>query len=92
MHLTTKGLQDTKAWEAKGYKLPSFNREAMIRKTKENPVWIHFGAGNIFRGFHAMLMQKLLEAGLTDRGIIVGEGFDYAIIDDIYRLEGGWFD
>lgn len=85
MRLTTKGLQDTKAWQAKGYKLPSFDREAMIRKTKENPVWIHFGAGNIFRGFHAMLMQRLLEAGLADRGIIVGEGFDYAIIDDIYR-------
>ncbi len=85
MHLTTKGLEERSAWTEKGYKLPSFDRKAMIAKTKENPIWIHFGAGNIFRGFHAMLMQRLLESGLADRGIIVGEGFDYAIIDDIYR-------
>lgn len=85
MRLQAKALADKKAWTSKGYELPSFDREAMIKKTKEHPIWIHFGAGNIFRGFHAMLMQRLLDQGLTDRGIVVAEGFDYAIIDDIYK-------
>jgi len=41
----------------------------MIARTKAAPIWIHFGAGNIFRGMVAVYMQRLLEAGLTDRGI-----------------------
>ena len=85
MKLTNKGLEDKAAWLSKGYQLPAFDRADMIKKTVDHPLWIHFGAGNIFRGFHAMLMQKLLDAGLTDRGIVVGEGFDYAIIDDVYK-------
>ena len=40
-------------WEAKGYALPQYDREAMIARTKANPTWIHFGAGNIFRAFPA---------------------------------------
>ena len=48
------------------------------------PIWVHFGAGNIFRGFPARLQEELVEKGLSDKGIIVGEGFDYQIISDIY--------
>jgi len=85
LYLNEKGIQDKKAWEEKKYEMPSFDREKMIAATQKNPVWIHFGAGNIFRGFPAALMQTLLDKGLTDKGIIVGEGFDYDIIDDIYK-------
>ncbi|WP_320129524.1 mannitol dehydrogenase family protein [uncultured Sphaerochaeta sp.] len=85
MKLTAKSLTDRKIWEAKGFGLPSFDREAMIAQTLENPTWIHFGAGNIFRGFPAALQQSLLDEGKAKTGIIVGEGFDYEIIDKIYQ-------
>ncbi|WP_298503507.1 mannitol dehydrogenase family protein [uncultured Sphaerochaeta sp.] len=84
MKLTDTGLQERSKWEAKGYILPSFDRGAMQHNTKENPIWVHFGAGNIFRVFPAALQQQLLNRGLSKAGIIVGEGFDYQIIDKVY--------
>jgi len=44
-------------------------------------VWLHFGAGNIFRALPAMIQQRLLNEGLQDTGIIVAEGYDHEIID-----------
>lgn len=85
MKLNAKSLADRAVWEAKGYGIPKFNREAMIEQTLESPTWVHFGAGNIFRGFPAALQQGLLETGKSKTGIIVGEGFDYEIIDKIYQ-------
>ena len=83
MKLSDKGLQSPE-WKEKGYGLFSYDRDALRRKTHDEPVWVHFGAGNIFRGFPARLQQEIVEQGLSDRGIIVGEGFDYQIISDIY--------
>ncbi|MBR1758053.1 MAG: mannitol dehydrogenase family protein [Lachnospiraceae bacterium] len=73
------------AWEAKGYHLPAFDREAVAAKTAEAPEWVHFGAGNIFRAFVANTWQKVLEAGKGTTGIIAAEGFDYEIITSSYR-------
>ena len=80
MELSNVGLQNRAEWEAKGYQLPQFDREAVTAATKENPFWIHFGAGNIFRAFQANDMQKILNSGKMDRGLIVAEGFDYEIV------------
>ena len=85
MHLTDEGLINKKEWEEHGVRLPEYDRAAMRRKTLEAPVWVHFGAGNIFRGFIAGLQQRLLDAGLADRGIIAAETFDDEIIDRIYK-------
>ena len=85
MKLTNEALRDRQAWENKGVLLPAYDREEMVRKTEEAPVWIHFGAGNIFRGFIAGLQQRLLNQGLADRGIIAAETFDGEIIDRIYK-------
>jgi fructuronate reductase len=49
--------------------------------TKKNPKWIHFGAGNLFRSFPAVIAQNLLEQGLENTGIVVAEGYDGEIID-----------
>ena len=81
MQLTKAGLQDRAAWEAAGYKLPQFDREKVTANTKENPFWVHFGGGNLFRAFQANVMQNILNEGLMDRGIVVAEGFDYEIVE-----------
>ena len=84
MILNDKELRDRALWESKGFILPGFDRGAIRERAYRQPVWIHFGAGNIFRAFPAMLQQRLLDAGLQDRGIIVAEGYDYEIIDAAY--------
>jgi fructuronate reductase len=68
-----------------GYELPKFDVEKMRKDTQDNCNWLHFGAGNLFRGFPAARMQDLLEKGIANTGIVVGEGFDFQIIDDIYH-------
>ena len=85
MNLTDTGLQERQAWEKAGIEIPSYDRAAMVKKTKEAPGWVHFGAGNIFRGFIAGLQDALLEEGLADTGIIAAETFDFDIMDKIYE-------
>ena len=63
-------------WAEKGYELPKFDIEAVEAKTHDEPTWIHFVAGNIFRAFPAALLQRVLDAGAYDRGVIVAEGFE----------------
>ncbi len=85
MILNNKGISDRSEWEKKGYLLPEFDRAEMIKNTKEDPVWIHFGAGNIFRAFQANVCQKLLNDGVMKSGLVVCEGYDYEIIEKMYR-------
>lgn len=73
-----------KQWESQGYTLPQYDVQQVARATKENPFWVHFGAGNLFRAFHAVIVQNLLNSGKLDRGILVAEGFDYEIIEKMY--------
>jgi fructuronate reductase len=81
MRLNNAELQDKAPWERAGILLPQFNREAMIRATWESPRWVHFGPGNIFRAFPAVLQQTLLERGIEKTGIIVVSGQDGEKID-----------
>ncbi len=85
MKLSENGLKNRDEWVKKGFSLPEFDRAAMAEKTKSSPVWIHFGAGNIFRAFQANVVQKLLNSGELDRGLIVAEGYDYEIIEKMNR-------
>lgn len=85
MKLKQSALNHYTAWQDAGIGLPSFDRPAMIERTKASPRWIHFGAGNIFRAFPAAVLQNLLDAGTENRGLIVAEGFDTEIIDRIYK-------
>ena len=85
MRLCKQGLENTDQWEKAGYKLPQYDRMAVAKATKENPFWIHFGAGNIFRAFQANVVQNLLNQGELDRGLIAAEGFDYEIVQKMNR-------
>lgn len=85
MRLNEQGLLNRKQWEEKGYRLWEFDREAVVEATRENPFWIHFGAGNIFRAFQAKVVQKLLDSKVLDKGLIVAEGFDYEIVEKVNR-------
>ena len=85
MELTIRNIaQNPSAWEAAGVKLPGYDMAATAAHTRANPVWLHFGAGNIFRGFIAGLQDTLLSAGHSSSGIIAAETFDYEIIEKIY--------
>ncbi|MCC8074399.1 MAG: mannitol dehydrogenase family protein [Clostridiales bacterium] len=84
MKLNLASLQDKAGWAAAGVTLPQYDAEQVATRTKANPMWVHFGAGNIFRGFIGSLAQRMLNAGVCDRGIIAAETFDYGIISDIY--------
>lgn len=84
MQLCYKGLKAREDWESIGVKLPKHDWPSMVAETEQNPVWVHFGAGNIFRIFIARLMQKLLDAGESKAGIVAVETFDREVVDRIY--------
>ncbi len=84
MILSYSGLRDRAAWEKAGVRLPKHDWKAMCAETERNPVWVHFGAGNIFRIFVAGLMQRLLDAGEAKAGIVAVETFDREVVDRIY--------
>ena len=73
MKLTNESIKDKALWESKGYRLPQYDRDAMVARTKANPTWLHFGAGNIFKALHGMACQRLLDGGVIDKGIIAVE-------------------
>ena len=81
----TESLKNRDVWEKKGYEMPQFDREQVIKATLEHPQWLHFGAGNIFRAFPAVLLQELLDRGEAQTGLVVCEGFDREIVEKAYR-------
>lgn len=85
MKLTRTGIKDRAAWEKAGITLPGYNVEAVSEKAKKEPVWVHFGIGNIFRVFIGGIADGLLEEGVMDRGITCVETFDYDVVDKIYQ-------
>ena len=85
LYMNATSLTRKKDWLNIGIATPSFDYHQMASNTVTTPSWIHFGAGNIFRGFIANLQQQLLDGGKARTGIIAAETFDYDIIDQIYR-------
>ena len=71
LHLKRNSLkQDKAAWEKAGITLYSYDDAAVEEATYQNPQWVHFGGGNIFRAFIAALQQQLLNKGIAKTGII----------------------
>ena len=84
MKLRLSGLRDRECWAQAGFETPRFDAEQVGRETRRQPMWLHIGAGNIFRAFPAAMMQTLIERGECGRGLTVAECFDGEIIDRAY--------
>lgn len=85
MKLTRDGIKDRAAWEKAEVTLPNYDVESACEKAVKEPVWVHFGIGNIFRVFIGGIADGLLEKGSLDRGITCVESFDYDVVDKIYK-------
>ena len=86
MKLTREGIRKKDDWTVAGIALPSYDVQAVAKRTEEAPVWLHFGIGNIFRAFIGGIADQLLREGSMDRGILCAEAFDYEVVDKIIYL------
>ena len=69
MKLTLEGIKDCELWNKAGITLPGYDVEKVSQKAKEEPKWVHFGIGNIFRIFpqtfcHQSSLCKTKESSL----------------------------
>ena len=85
MRLSLEGLQKREEWEAAGITLPAYDICAVADRTKQAPVWVHFGIGNIFRIFIGGIADSLITEGALDKGITCVESFDFDVVDQIYK-------
>ena len=85
LNLNYKGLEDKVGQEKVGVSLPKYNVKQISQKTRENPIWVHFGIGNIFRFFIGGIADNLISENILKKGITCVETFDYDIVDKIYK-------
>ena len=82
MKLTLEGISGTRIPE--GISLPQYDIAQVRRDTLSAPEWIHFGCGNIFRGYIARLADDLIAAGHMHTGIIAAGFFNTEAIDKVF--------
>lgn len=78
MKVTRQSIQNKQSWP--GYHVPDYDAGAIAQATKKQPQWLHFGPGNIFRIFPAVLCQRLIEAGRMSTGILCCESYDEQVV------------
>ncbi|MBB1078684.1 mannitol dehydrogenase family protein [Limosilactobacillus sp. STM2_1] len=83
--LTDDYLNNLAPFNQAGVKIPQFDQTKLIEHTKEAPVWVHFGGGNLFRCFHSVIAQHLINKGALDSGIIVADTYDDEVINEVYK-------
>lgn len=85
LKLNRESIENAATWQSAGIQVPTFDYESVLEKTTSDPTWVHFGAGNIFRGFVAHAHQNIMNAGTADTGIIAVDSFDYEVIEKVYK-------
>jgi len=83
--LNKENIKDKDLWKKANVELPNFDYDKMSELTMKKPTWVHFGAGNIFRGFIAVLQQELLNTGKVDTGIVAVNLHGEELINKIYK-------
>lgn len=72
-------------WDERNIIVPNYDTKVIKENTRKNPQWLHFGGGNIFRGYIACLADTLIEEGIMDTGIIATDSFDDEIFEKVYQ-------
>lgn len=83
--ITENYFTNRERFEAKQIKLPEYDSDIMRQKTREQPEWVHFGGGNLYRCFHGQVAQDLLNIGELETGIVLVETFGEDMIDELYH-------
>ncbi|GHV72758.1 mannitol dehydrogenase [Spirochaetia bacterium] len=85
LELTKKCLKEKKAeFEKAGILTPSFDIDAVRDRSIAAPVWVHFSVGNLFKAYHAVLAQRLIEMGAASTGIVAVASFDHDLIKKVF--------
>ncbi|MFP3043205.1 mannitol dehydrogenase family protein [Treponema primitia] len=83
--LNRKSVKEQKVeFEKAGIRIPSFDIDAVRDRSFAAPVWVHFSVGNLFKAYHAMLAQRLIEMGAMDRGIVAVAPLDHGLIKKVF--------
>ena len=84
--LSLKNWQEQRGdFESHGVQLPTYDVAAAKAAGAEQPVWVHVGGGNLYRTFHAVVADDLLDEGLMDRGVVVADVRSPFTVDEVYR-------
>ncbi|GMO54429.1 MAG: mannitol dehydrogenase family protein [Termitinemataceae bacterium] len=78
-------------FEKAGVHIGNVDLDALVKRTHDNPRWVHFGAGNLFKAYHAVLSQRLVEGGFCDTGIIAVVPNDFSNMEILYTKHDNLF-
>lgn len=73
MKLTDNYLTHSELFAQQAITIPKYDTSLIRQHTLDNPEWVHFGGGNLYRCFHTQVAQELLNSGDMTAGIVLVE-------------------